>query len=120
MINEEGIEMQVLGSDNLTQNEKSSGFWFELRDNDGQSVYSQILHDPLMIDAELPSEKNEGKFTRVRVDNPEGTFTILVPDTYLARNLIIFSNPLPSDRLSELAKEHHFQLMSHFTRKETS
>ena len=59
-----------------------AGFALELLDGGGRSVYRRMLTEPLSESAEVPvpDRDPERPFERMPVENPSGTFTVMVPE----------------------------------------
>lgn len=56
-----------------------AGYWIEVRDSRGRSLYNQILHDPIQQDYEVHSPEPGTTPTRVPVQHPKGVFQAVVP-----------------------------------------
>lgn len=84
--------------------EKQSGFWYELRDQDGRPVYYKVMHNPIRFDVEVFDVPGE-EIIRQPIEYPRGTFQLLVPDTKEARELVLFSSPLKPEAAGEPARE---------------
>jgi hypothetical protein len=61
-----------------------SGFWCELRDAAGNTVYRQVLRDPRHGSDEVP-----GRQRHVPNELPAGAFTVVVPDDVDGRTLAL-------------------------------
>jgi hypothetical protein len=112
LINEESIEKRIPPSDDLNELEERSGFWYELKDKDGRTLYRKAIYNPIRYDAEFPSERERGKFFREKIPNPSGAFVILVPDIPNGRTLVMFSSPFTPEESFKPGKEFaRFELM---------
>jgi hypothetical protein len=112
LINEQNIESRIPPSDDLNEHEERSGFWYELRDKDGRTLYRKAIYNPISYDAEFLSERERGKFSRKKIPNPAGAFAIMVPDTPHGRTLVMFSSPFNPEESFKAAKEFAcFELM---------
>ena len=112
LINQESIETRIPPSDELIEHEERSGFWYELKDKDGRTLYRRVLYKPIRYDDEFPSRRGDGKLSREKIPNPAGSFVILVPDTPIARTLVMFSSPFTPEESFKAAKEFaRFELM---------
>ena len=69
------------------------GFWCELRDKDGQTLYRLVTANPLSPSVEAPST-DVTKMERVAVENASGSFRLLVPNLGAAVTLALVSSPL--------------------------
>ena len=61
------IEMMALPSDTTEDYKDRSGFWVELRDKQERVVYRRIMRNPIQVELEAPSGREE------RTGNPAGT-----------------------------------------------
>jgi len=87
------IEMIALPSDSTEDYKDRSGFWVELRDKQDQVIYRRIVRNPIEEELEAPSGDPTRPFTRVSNPNPEGTFSVLVPDFETAEALVLCASP---------------------------
>ena len=60
LIDEESIEKRIPPSDDLSEHEKRSGFWYELKDKDGRTLYRKAIYNPVRYDAEFPVSTRKG------------------------------------------------------------
>ncbi|MDQ3342452.1 MAG: hypothetical protein M3425_04510 [Actinomycetota bacterium] len=80
-----------------------SGFWMELQDGKGRTLYRRVIRNPIRANAEVALE--EGGFTnRVSVAQ-RGTFSLVVPNLREAADLALFASPLDRPHLPEPASE---------------
>jgi hypothetical protein len=70
-----------------------SGYWFEVRDAQGDLHYHHSLYNPVQVDFEVFSNDPNQPITRVPNPNPTGEFTVLVPDLPGAATLILYGPP---------------------------
>lgn len=87
------IEMIALPSDTTEEYKDRSGFWVELRDKEERVVYRKIMRNPIQVELEAPSGDPSRPFTRIENPNPEGTFSVLVPDVETAEALVLYASP---------------------------
>ena len=71
-----------------------SGFWIELHDAKNRTIYRRVLHNPIQFSVEVPSDKPHQSFERHTIENPRGTFFVIVPDLDQAESIVIFNSPL--------------------------
>jgi hypothetical protein len=82
-----------LGEPELIQQGRA-GFWVELRDADEHILYQQALAGhPMRRELEVFDDPETGSIRRQRIDDPQGTFELLVPDIPEAQALVLFSSP---------------------------
>ncbi len=80
-----------------------SGFWVELRDADGRTIYRRVMRNPIRAAAEVPD--GEGGFTNRVSVAPAGMFSLLVPNLPEAMELALFASPLDRPHMPEPATE---------------
>jgi hypothetical protein len=56
-----------------------AGYWLELNDGGGRSVFRRVLHEPVGESVEVFSDDPERPFQRATVEKPAGTFQVMVP-----------------------------------------
>jgi hypothetical protein len=96
LVERQSIEKRVRASDPILEKGEAgrySGFWIELRDAEGQTLYRRVLHDPIQTSVEVPSDDPNQSFSRHTVENPRGTFFVILPDLDRADRLVVFSSP---------------------------
>lgn len=74
--------------------EGRSGFWVELRDEGGQPLRRQLMHDPIRRDAEVFSEDPDRSVARIPVERPTGVFAVLIPEIEEADHVALLGPPL--------------------------
>lgn len=90
----ERLEMRPPPSDPVRGFEGRAGFWYELRNANGETVYRHAPGNPIRFTIEtVPDDPNESPL-HVPVPNPQGTFTLIMPDLPEARALALVSSPL--------------------------
>ncbi len=111
LVSRQSVEMIPPSSDPITLEEERSGFWYELQDKQGRVLYRRVVHNPIRFEAEVFSHHPEVPLTRTKIDNPQGMFQLLVPETHEAATLVLFSSPLEPEFAGEPARElARFQL----------
>lgn len=105
LVSRQSVEMMPPPSDPLTPQEERSGFWYELQDEQERVLYRRVVHNPIRFEAEVFSHHPEVPLTRIKVDNPQGAFQLLVPETDEAAALVLFSSPLEPEFSGEPARE---------------
>ena len=97
LVGRQPIEKRVRATDPILKEGEAgqySGFWIELRDAENQTIYRRVLHDPIQSSVEVPSDDPNRSFERHTVENPRGTFFVIIPDLDQADSLVIFNSPL--------------------------
>lgn len=100
LVDRQPLEKRVRPSDPILKEGEAgrySGFWIELRDGYGNTLYRHVMHDPLQMSVEVPADDPNQSFTRHRVKNPTGTFSVILPDLEPATSLVIFNSPPDPD-----------------------
>jgi hypothetical protein len=69
-----------------------AGFWFELQDGAGRTVYRRTTEHPIRTRAEVP--RGDGSFVNQASIARSGSFSLLVPQVPDAREVVLFSSPL--------------------------
>jgi len=85
--------------------EGASGFWYELRDENGRTLYRRVIRNPITIAHEVRTGEPDRPFAWKQAREVRGEFHLLVPDLALATTLVLFSSPLEPARAAEPAKE---------------
>ena len=109
-----GREIRLIGSQRLAMvvppavtpapTRGQSGYWIELTDATGRIVYHRPLYRPIAVDAEVYAADGKQTIARVPVANPEGQFTVLVPDLAQA-NVVALHGPPDPGSPTEPARE---------------
>lgn len=74
--------------------EGRSGFWLEVRDEAGNALHRQLMHDPIRHDVEVFSEDPERSVARVPVEHPSGVFSVVVPAPEDADHVALIGTPM--------------------------
>jgi hypothetical protein len=85
--------------------ERRSGFWLELRDREGRTVYSRVTQNPIRASAELLTDDRERPVARAELAEVKGEFVLHVPDLPEAQVLVFMSSPAGPAGLVEPASE---------------
>ncbi|MFI0739238.1 hypothetical protein ACH4PU_14270 [Streptomyces sp. NPDC021100] len=87
------------------------GFWVEVRDGRQRPLYRRVMHPPVRHDAEVFSDDAERSLARVPVDEPKGTFAVLVPEIEGADHVALVSSPLaPGPTVAPASEVARFSL----------
>ncbi|MDQ6907015.1 MAG: hypothetical protein M3176_09315 [Chloroflexota bacterium] len=105
LVSRQSVEMVTPAPNPTPISEGQTGFWYELRDHAGRILYQRALHNPIRFDVEVFSNDPKEPIHRRPVDNPRGTFELLVPDTLEGDTVVIFSSPHDPERAAEPAVE---------------
>jgi len=104
LVSSQSVEMKSIISDPIQETESKSGFWYELRNAEGQIIYRHIQQNPIRYAVEVPSEP-ERPIAWQSVKDPKGTFVLLIPDIDKADSLVLFSSPLEVQKSQQSVKE---------------
>lgn len=89
---------------------KSSGFWIELQNKGGQSLFHRVLYRPIPYTVE--KHLADGSMKLVADTPGEGEFEVLLPALPDAETVVLYSSPLDLKRSLEPAEEiGRFSLM---------
>ncbi len=80
LISQEPVEMTVPPSDPVQGFAGQKGFWAELKDQQDETLYRHVLHNPMRPDVEVFSNDPQQSVAREPVADPKGIFVVLVPD----------------------------------------
>ena len=105
LVSRQSVEMVPPPSDHLRTLEGQTGFWYELRDAEGRTLYRRITETPVKFAAEVRSDDPRRPLTWEKVSRPQGHFVLLMPDLDQARTLVLFSSPLEPEAAAKPAKE---------------
>jgi hypothetical protein len=103
LISRQRVQAQPHASDRAYEYAGQAGFWVELRDARDRVLHRHVMHNPIAYDREAPSGDPQRPFTRVAIKEPEGVFTVMVPDLAETHSVHVFASP-PSKH-AEPAKE---------------
>jgi len=94
LVSRQSVEMKSPVSDELQTREGQPGFWYELRDGQGRTLYRRITQNPIRYSAEVRSDDRTRPLEWQRKSEAKGTFVLHVPELEQARFLLVFSSPL--------------------------
>jgi hypothetical protein len=88
------VDMRVPPSDPVDGYQGQAGFWVELRDSTGKTIYRRIMHDPIPSYHEVHSQRGAPP-THTPVRNREGAFDIVLPSPPPGSVIVLFGTPHP-------------------------
>jgi hypothetical protein len=94
LISRQRVNVVTPPSEPLDSLEGRSGFWVEIRDEAGQPLHRELMHDPIRHDAEVFSEDPERSVARIPLERPTGVFAVLIPEIEEAEHLVLIGTPL--------------------------
>jgi hypothetical protein len=105
LISRDALNTKAPRSDELAAPRDQPGFWYELRDTEGRTLYRRIAHNPLQPAAEVRSDDPARPLAWQRRSESQGTFVLLVPKLDQAQHIVIFSSPLEPREAGKPATE---------------
>ena len=115
MVSRQSVEMVPPPSDSLHVKEGQTGFWYELRDTKGNTLYRRVTQNPIKFAVEVRSDDWERPLNWESTKDPRGSFILLMPDLREAHTLVLFGSPPEPDKETEPAKEIYRFDLSQFT-----
>ncbi|HWS53211.1 MAG TPA: hypothetical protein VN228_03760 [Pyrinomonadaceae bacterium] len=104
LVGRQRVAMTVPPSDPSAGAEQGqSGFWFELRDDSGRTLYRKVMGNPIPTSTEVLTDDPARPVAREEVaGDVQGVFVLLCPETEAARTVALFSSPpdVPGLRLA--------------------
>lgn len=70
-----------------------TGYWFQVTDSAGRVIYHRPLHSPIAADVEAFSPDGQQTITRAPITDPQGQFSVLMPDMPEAANFALLGPP---------------------------
>jgi hypothetical protein len=86
---QERVEMTAVGSDDVDVEETLTGFWCELQDDEGHSLYRRLLQNPSRRSIEVPTDDPEQPLAQHPIDEPQGILVLVVPELEAASSLVL-------------------------------
>jgi hypothetical protein len=121
LIDEQKIDKIIQQSTPLTELEnKRVNFLLEVKDDKNNTLYRQVIENPIKTDIEIFSDQSKESISRKELSEIKGVFSLVIPDQPQAESLDIFSSrDFTKDResiLKDTNKIFHLNLKT----KETS
>lgn len=104
LLDRQSVEMLPPPADDPVE-EQRSGFWLELRDGEGQILYTRVTQNPIRFSAELLTDDPERPIARTELGEVKGEFVLHVPDLPETQALVFMSSPAGLAALGESASE---------------
>jgi hypothetical protein len=73
-----------------------SGFWVEVQGARNRTLYRLVRANPIETSVEVRTGDPDQPLARETVDQPRGTFFVLVPDLPGAEDVVLYSSPVDS------------------------
>jgi hypothetical protein len=94
LVSQQSIEMVPPPSDPIHAAEGQTGFWYELKDAAGRTLYRRVTQNPIKFATEVRSDDPRRPLAWESVSEPKGSFVLLMPDLDQARMVVLMSSPL--------------------------
>ena len=104
LVSKQNIEMLSPPSDPIRAQEEQAGFWYELRDAEGRTLYRRVIQNPIKFAFEVRSDP-ERPLAWQKMSEPRGDFVLLMPELEQGKTLVLFSSPLEPEGDLGPAKE---------------
>lgn len=97
LVSRQGVAMQAPPSDPVESFAQRAGFWVDLKDDQDQTLYRRVMHDPIRQDVEVFSPPGTGRTVhRTPVAEPKGVFSVVLPEIEAAQAVSLIGSPLRS------------------------
>lgn len=94
LVSQQRVEMAIPPSDPVKAFGKRKGFWAELRSEQDETLYRQVIHNPTRNDAEVFPVEGERSISREPAPKRKGVFVVVVPDTDKGDTVTMCRSPL--------------------------
>ncbi len=99
LISQQSVTMRVPPSDSVESFAERTGFWVDLKDEQDQTLYRRVMHDPVRRDAEVFSPDPEQPIYRTPVAEAQGVFSLVLPQIEAAQAVsLIGSRPRNAEK----------------------
>jgi len=88
------VEMTVPPSDPVDGYQGQAGFWVELRDPAGATIFRRVLHDPMSVYQEVHAPPG-APATRTPRRDMSGVFEVVLPVPPPGSRVVLFRTPQP-------------------------
>jgi hypothetical protein len=93
--------MIIPESQPLDSLERSAGFAYVLKDEQGRPLYGRVIPNPIRFDQEIFDRDPKRSVRREANPHPKGTFVLLVPAVEQGRRVEFFGHPLKPEAFLE-------------------
>lgn len=97
LVSRDDVDVKATPSDAIDYPKGQSGFWIELQDQEGRTLYRRVMQNPIRFAAEFPTGDPDTPLCCESIDEPRGTFSLLLPILEKAHTLVLFSSPHDPD-----------------------
>jgi hypothetical protein len=85
--------MKVPPSDPVESYTDRTGFWVDLKDEQDQTLYRRVMHNPIRQDVEVFSPDPEQTIYRTPVAEAQGVFSVVLPEIEAAQAVSLIGSP---------------------------
>jgi hypothetical protein len=113
LVSQQSVAMKVPPSDPIESAANiaeaaamQTGFWVDLKDEQDQTLYRRVMHDPIRRDVEVFSPPGLPQTVeRAPVAEPRGVFSVVLPEIEAAQAVSLVGTPPQPMGAAELAAE---------------
>ncbi len=105
LVGQQHITMLAPPSDALEGYDNQAGFWIEMRDAGGQTLYRRCMSNPIQPSVEVFSNEGSHSIHREDVSEPKGAFFVLVPEMEKPTKLALCASAKTPGKPLQAAKE---------------
>jgi hypothetical protein len=80
LLSRQKVAMIPPPSDPTDELNNANGFWLDVKDTSGITLYRRVMHPAVRTDSEVFSNDPAQTIHRTPIDEPKGTFTIVIPN----------------------------------------
>ena len=112
-VSRQTLDLRALPSDPIPDaqtKERQSGFWFEVHNRAGQTIYRRVVQNPMGLAVEVHNDVPDGSYSAKSsrwqpINERRGTFSVVVPYVEPGTSVHLFSSPLGPEMRPEPARE---------------
>lgn len=93
LVSEQQVKMILPPSQPIEKIESTSGFSVVVLDKNETPIYRRVLENPIRHNVEIFSQDPAQSIRQMPMENPKGTFVVLVPELPNARHLEFIGHP---------------------------
>ena len=96
LVSQQSVAMKVPPSDPVEEVTARAGFMVDLKDEQDHTLYRRVMHDPIQRDVEVFSPDPRQTVQRAPVAEPQGVFSVVLPELEAAQAVSLIGPPPPS------------------------
>jgi hypothetical protein len=105
LVGQETVEMTPFPSEPTDEQLDFAGFWYELQDAEGRTLYRRVEESPLKGAVEVFSGDPQRPLQWQEIEQPQGFFVLFVPHIDEAQSVVLFSSSLDETTASPFDRE---------------